>query len=289
MMKIIRYAVVPAACLGLEACAPLPAPQEAPVVPAPVAVEAPVSAAPAEREYHLGPGDVIRITVYDNPDLATESEIAENGSISFPLIGAVMLGGLSRGDAERAISEKLGSGGFVPNAHVNLLVQQYRSRQVAVMGEVNKPGNYPISRATSIAEMLAMAGGISAKGGDRVTVIRRDASGQSQRYEMDVRRLFASGDPSAYSLVDKGDIIFVPSTPVFYIYGEVRQPGAYPLVSNMTVMQALSVGGGLTGRGTERGIRIERRGPDGTVKAYTARGPERLQPNDVLRILESWF
>jgi len=247
------------------------------------------SPAPATSEYRLGPGDVVRISVYNNPDLAMETEITQGGKIGFPLVGEVMLGGLSRGQAEKAIADSLGKGGFVPDAHVNLMVTQYRSRQVAVMGEVNKPGNYPISKATSITEVLAMAGGISAKGSDRVTVIRRGADGGAQRYEVNVRHLLSSGDLTANGLVDKDDIVFVPVAPVFYIYGEVRQPGAYPLAPDMTVRQALSLGGGLTVRGTERGIRLERRGKGDESMSRRPHLDDKLRPNDVLHVPEGWF
>jgi polysaccharide export outer membrane protein len=167
----------------------------------------------ATNEYRIGPGDVVKISVYNNPDLAMETEVTQGGRISFPLIGEVTLGGLTRGQAEKAISDRLGKGGFVPDAHVNLMVTQYRSRQVSVMGEVNKPGTYSISRATSVAEVLAMACGISQKGGSLVTVIRRTSDGSAQRYELDVRKLLNSGDLSGNGLVDKDDIVFVPAIP----------------------------------------------------------------------------
>ncbi len=247
------------------------------------------SPAPAAGEYRIGPGDVVKISVYNNPDLAVETEVTQAGKIGFPLIGEVALGGLTRGQAEKAIADGLGKGGFVPDAHVNLMVTQYRSRQVAVMGEVNKPGNYPISKATSITEVLAMAGGISAKGSDRVTVIRRGADGSAQRYEVNVRQLLGAGDLTANGLVDKDDIVFVPVAPVFYIYGEVRQPGAYPLAPDMTVRQALSLGGGLTVRGTERGIRLERRGKGNESLSRRPHLDDRLRPNDVIHVPEGWF
>lgn len=256
----------------------------------PAAPAAPAeTASPALAEYRLGPGDVVRISVYNNPDLAMETEIAQGGKIGFPLVGEIKLGGLTRGQAEKAIADSLGNGGFVPNAHVNLMVTQYRSRQVAVMGEVNKPGNYSISKATSITEVLAMAGGISAKGSDHVTVIRRGADGGAQRYEVNVRQLLGSGDLSVNGMVDKDDIVYVPVAPVFYIYGEVRQPGAYPLAPDMTVRQALSIGGGLTVRGTERGIRLERRGKGDESMSRRPHLDDKLRPNDVLHVPEGWF
>jgi polysaccharide biosynthesis/export protein len=249
---------------------------------------APAAAAPQDNEYRLGPGDVVKITVYNNPDLATETEISLGGKISFPLIGEVTIGGLTRSQAEKTISARLGKGGFIPNAHVNLLVAQYRSQQVSVMGEVNKPGNYPINKPTSVAELIAMAGGITAKGSPVITIIQKDGNGRVVQREIEMKRLLPGGNAASLRL-GHDDIVVVPPMPVFYIYGEVRQPGAYPIAPEMTVRQALSVGGGLTIRGTERGIQMERKGKDGQLRTRRAQLSDRVQPNDVLHIPEGWF
>jgi polysaccharide export outer membrane protein len=246
------------------------------------------AATPEDNEYRLGPGDVVKITVYNNPDLATETEISSGGKISFPLIGDVAIGGMTRSQAEKAISASLGKGKFIPNAHVNLLVAQYRSQQISVMGEVNKPGNYPINKPTSVAEVIAMAGGITPKGSKVITIIQKDANGRALEQEIEMKRLLPGGDAANLRL-GYDDIVVVPPMPVFYIYGEVRQPGAYPIAPEMTVRQALSVGGGLTIRGTERGIRMERKGKDGKLFTRRVELTDRVRPNDVLHIPEGWF
>jgi polysaccharide export outer membrane protein len=248
----------------------------------------PQSAAAAPNEYRLGPGDVVKISVYGNPDLATETEVSQGGNISFPLVGEVAVGGLTRGEAERAISESLGKGGFVPNAYVNMLISQYRSQQVSVVGEVNKPGNYAINKASSVTELIAMAGGITSKGSSVIAIIRKDGKGGTVRQEVDVRKLFAGSD-AANVRIRQDDVIYVPSMPVFYIYGEVRQPGSYPIAPDMTVRQALSVGGGLTVRGTERGLRLDRKDKDGKILSRRPHLDDKLRPDDVLQVAESWF
>lgn len=246
------------------------------------------AAAAKDNEYRLGPGDVVKISVYNNPDLATETEISSSGKISFPLIGEVAVGGMTRAQAEKAISASLSNGKFIPNAHVNLMVAQYRSQQVSVMGEVNKPGNYPINKPTSVAEVIAMAGGITPKGSKVITIIQKDANGRAVEQEIEMKRLLPGGD-AAHLRLGYDDILVVQPIPVFYIYGEVRQPGAYPIAPEMTVRQALSLGGGLTIRGTERGIRMERKGKDGQLHTRRANLTEKVQPNDVLHIPEGWF
>jgi polysaccharide export outer membrane protein len=240
-------------------------------------------------EYRLGPGDALKISVYNNPDLSLETEVARAGTISFPLIGEVALAGLTRAEAERTIAERLRAGGFVPRAHVNVYVAQYRSRQVSVLGEVNKPGVYQLSQPTSLTDIIAAAGGITPKGSSVVTVIRRGPNGAAERYRVDVKHVFAAADMSRNFEVASEDIVYVEPHAVFYIYGEVRQPGVYPLTPGMRVQQALSVGGGLTMRGTDRGIRIDRQGSDGQIRRLRGQLNDQLQANDVLTVPESWF
>ena len=292
-----RSAVPPGQAPAAQAPAPQPPAMQPPAAqgpgrsgqqPAPAAavIDAPP---PGSEEYRLGPGDIVRISVYNNPDLATDAELSSDGQISFPLVGAVRLGGQTRAGAEKLISERLDSGGFVPKAHVNLLVLQYRSQQVSVMGEVHKPGKYSIGQGVGVADVLAMAGGVTPKGSQLITVIQKDRSGRTVQQEVDVKKLLAGRDASKEIRLGNEDVIFVPPMPVFYIYGEVRQPGSYPLAQEMTVRQALSVGGGLTVRGTERGIKVERKSKDGRVETLRAQLSDKLLPDDVVQVAESWF
>ena len=242
----------------------------------------------AQDDYKIGAGDVLRVTVYDNPDLLTVAEISEKGALSMPLLGEVAVGGKTRTQAAQTIADGLKRGGFLKEANVMVRVLEYRSQQVAVLGEVAKPGRYAISRPSSVAEMIGIAGGITAKGSQLVTVTHADAKGEVKRVEVNLNdQIAASADKTL--LLRAGDTVFVPGAPQFFIYGEVRQPGSYALTPGMTVAQALSLGGGLTQRGTERGIRVERRTTDGSVKTYNIRGQDPLQANDVLRVPESWF
>lgn len=290
MTKSISIITLLLACMLLSACMQQPVRKAVkhPATPPPQQTTERAEAPPAP-EYPLGPGDIVKITVYNNPDLTTEAQISQTGTISFPLVGEVKIGGLSRANAEKAIAKSLGDGGFVPNAHVNMLVTEYRSQQVSVIGEVNKPGKYPINQMVTLTDLIAMAGGISPKGGNLVTIIRKDANGRTVQYEVNFKNLLAGGDPERNVRIDSDDIIYVPQAPVFYIYGEVRQPGAYPLTPDMTVRQALSLGGGLTPRGSENGIQIDRKGSNGQVSTHRARLTDRLRPDDVVQVPEAWF
>lgn len=242
----------------------------------------------AASEYPLGVGDVVKITVYNNPDLTTEAEISETGTISFPLLGDVKIGDLTKRAAETMLAETLVKKGYLKTAQVNILVTTYRSLQASVLGEVKNPGKYSIDTASTITDLLAQAGGITSEGSRVVTLIQQQGGIQKKR-EIDLGNVLASGEAGANLVVNNNDIVYVSKAPVFYIYGEVREPGAYRLEPNMTLRQALSVGGGLTVRGTERGLTIDRKGADGTVVTMDATPTSVVEEGDVVQVPESWF
>ena len=239
-------------------------------------------------ELVLGGGDVVKISVYGNPDLAVDTRVSESGFITMPLVGQVGVAGLSTAAAETKIASMLQRGGFVKNPQVNLLVTALTSQQVSVLGQVNRAGRYPIDGPRSVLDLLALAGGISPDGGDVVTVIRK-RNGKVLKDQIDTAELMRIADMTGNSDVQAGDIIFVDRAPRFYIYGEVQRPGQLRLERQMTVLQALSAGGGLTLRGTERGLRVKRRDQDGKLQTIDVKGDDLLQPNDVVYVKESLF
>lgn len=323
------------------------------------------------REYVLGPGDLVRINVYGNQDLLTEARLSAAGAITFPLIGEIVLGGLSPAMSEKKIADLLQKGGFVRKAQVNLVVMQFQSQYISVLGDVYKPGKYSLDRPSTLSDVLAMAGGATPNGSDKITLIRnkegetikqiydlrdlvnkadpnsnpqlqrddivyvnaREVSilgqvnrpgkysvasgvrtvidflsqaggvspagadsiiiithrnGKTEKHEIDVDQLYRQGDTSANFELADGDSIYVPRTSVFYIYGEVQRPGAFRLERNMNVAQALSTGGGLTPRGTERGIKIKRT-VNGKLKTLDASAGDLLKPDDIVVVSESLF
>ena len=248
-----------------------------------------VCAAEVGGDYRLGAGDVVRITVYSNPDLTTEAQITQQGNITFPLIGSVQIGNMEKSQAEQIIARRLGEGGFVVKPQVNVLVLGFKSHQISVLGQVNRPGKYPIEQASTLADLLAMAGGIAQTGGDVITHISKGADGKTAKRDIDILEALRNGSMEKNFPVANGDIIFVPRAPQFYIYGEVQRPGAFRLEKDMTVMQAISVGGGLTMRGTERGIRVNRHLPDGKVQTLQTATTDPVRENDVIFVRESLF
>jgi len=236
----------------------------------------------------LGPGDVVKASVYGSPDLAVETRIAEGGTMTFPLLGEVQVGGLTTQQAERKIAGLLEKGGYLKKAQVNLLVTMLASQQVSVLGQVNRPGRYPVDGPRKVLDLLALAGGIGAEGGDLVTLVRT-RKGVTTRETIDVVEMVRKGELDRDHEVAGGDILFVERAPRAYITGEVQRPGPFRIERAMTVRQALSAGGGLTPRGTQRGLRITRRDADGGQRTVAARADDLVQNDDVITVPESFF
>ena len=237
----------------------------------------------------LGDGDTVRVTVFQNPELTTETRISERGTISFPLVGEVELAGLTRAAAEARIAARLKDGQFVRNPQVGIELVTVRSRQVSVLGQVARPGRYALDGARmTLTDVLALAGGIAPAGDDTVTVVTR-RGGKPETLHINVPAIYRSGLLAKDIALESGDAVFVPRAPVFYIYGEVQRPGMYRLEPGMTVMQALSVGGGLTPRGTERGLQIRRNAADGEPRTIAAGLSAKVDPEDVIFVKESLF
>lgn len=253
------------------------------------AAPAQMPAAPAQTRETLGEGDTLHITVFQNPDLTTDARVSEKGTITFPLVGEVAIGGLTPAAAEARIAQSLQQGKFVLRPQVSVNVTKLRSRQVTVLGEVARPGRYPLEDPTSgVMDILALAGGIVPTGDPNVIVVT-NRNGTTQRQEVNVDGMLRSGDLKSNMQLANGDTIYVQKAPVFYIYGEVQRAGAYPLKPPMTVQQAIATGGGITPRGTERGLKVRRKLPNGAVETLDVGLADRLVADDVVYVKESLF
>lgn len=251
---------------------------------------APFLQAAETADYLLGVGDVIRVSVYDHPDLATESQIGSAGQVSFPLIGDINVRGMTASQAEKLIESRLVNGKFLREAHVNVLVAQYKSLSVSVLGEVNRPGKYSLEGKTNLLEVLALAGGVNVNGGTQMILLRNLSRANPERFEYQIDDLLTVGDAKKIQpTLLSGDVIFVPKAEKFYIYGEVQRPGNYRLESQMTVMQALAAGGGFSPRASHSGLVLNRKTADGTLQEAPVQMNTILKDGDVLFIKESLF
>jgi polysaccharide biosynthesis/export protein len=246
-------------------------------------------ASEVSKEYVLAAGDVLRINVFQNAELSLEARVSESGTISYPLLGTVRVGGLSVSAAEKALADGLRNGNFIKAPQVSMLVTQVRGHQASVLGMVNKPGRYPLEVAgVKLSDLIAYAGGI-AMGGSDVVVHTGVRGGKPMRQEFDLPSIFGSSSANVDPVVQNGDVVYVDRMPMYYIYGEVQKAGALRLERGMTVMQGLAQGGGLTQRGTEKGMRIHRRDAKGNLQVLQLTMDSPLQQGDVIYVRESLF
>ena len=270
-----------------------PAAPQAPAatsVPAPAPASAPAPANKAAAEAVLGVGDVVRITVFQNPDLTVESgRISEGGTLNFPLVGSVTLGGLSVSAAEQRIAKALRDGGFVLRPQVTIQIGTIRSSMVSVLGMVTRPGRYPIDViGVKVSEMIALTGGVAPGGADIVTLVGT-RNGKPIKLDIDLPTILQSGQGDLDLPVENGDVLFVDRAPAAYIYGEVQRPGQFRIERGMSLQQALAQAGGLTPKGTQRGIKVHRRDAAGNVIITDMTMNEPVRRDDVIYVKESLF
>lgn len=250
------------------------------------------SANSSNNDYRLGTGDAIRILVFQNPELTLETRVSESGVITYPLLGGVEVGGLTVNAAERLIEERLKQGKFVKSPQVNIQVLTVKGNQISVLGYVTKPGRYPLETFnTRLLDMVATAGGIVPGTGSDVVVLSGVRNGQPFRKEVDTFSMLSQSATEAENeVLMPGDTIYVPKAMVFYIYGESQRPGSYRIEKNMTIRQALALGGGPTPRGMELWVRLDRVGENGKIERISSVSlDEPVRPDDVIYVRESLF
>lgn len=258
--------------------------------------------ATAQQEYVIGEGDLLKVTVYDNPDLATEARVSGDGKISFPLIGEVAVSDMNVAEAEKAIAAMLESG-YIIKPQVHIFIAEYKSKKVTVLGEVAKPGIVILRGASTLMEVLSDAGGITQNAGDAIVIqrklISRITASAPEKNEnekaqgdlsvvVDTKRLFEEGDVTANVPVQAGDSIYVPKAAFVYVNGEVKTPGAYKITKGLTVLKAITIAGGFTIKASERRTRIIRRTETGEVR-IKAKFDDLVMPDDIIQVPESFF
>ena len=250
---------------------------------------APAAAVTVSPLTPLGPGDSVTLHVFGQPDMDSVLGIADDGTIRIPLAGSIQVGGLSSEEAARRGEKAFKDGGYFVDPHVSLTVTQSLSQRVSVLGEVHAPGRYPVDSKTTIIDLLAQAGGQTEFASNTVYVLRTDTTGTVKRYPVAVQGLASAGASAPTQLLRAGDSLYVPRAEQFYILGEVQKPSMYKLESNLTVLQAISIAGGVTPKGSDRRVEIKRVGKDGQEIVLKAKPNDLVQPDDVIRVKESIF
>lgn len=241
----------------------------------PVPAEATAGAA---GDYRLGPDDQLEVTIYGQPDMPLRLRIKQDGSVSLPLMGSVTAAGETPAGLAEKIRAGLVQGGYLRDPRVNVEVTSYVSRSVTLLGAVVRPGIYPLQGAQPLSRVLATAGG-QREGSETVLLRRGDAA--PQRFSIEALARGGAGDP----VLQPGDLLFVPAAEHFYIYGQVRAPGSFPIRAGMTFRQALSQGGGPNDAGTQNRIRLTRRGQQSEIADLDAP----IEDGDVMFVRERLF
>jgi polysaccharide export outer membrane protein len=214
---------------------------------------------PAVTDYVVGPQDVLTITCYDQSDLSGKFTVEADGTFTYPLIGRFRAGGLTLRRLEGDLKKRLQDERYFTNPQITVAVETYKSQKVFIVGEVRVPGSYPLSGSMNLVEAIARAGStLPTASGDAVIVHAGEAAAGPTLPTQDdanvVRvslRDLENGVFSQNAALHDGDTIFVPRAESVYVFGQVKNPGAYALQQkNTSVLQALSLAGGVTDRGT---------------------------------------
>ena len=266
------------------------------------------AAPPLGANYIVGAQDVLVITAYDQPELTGKFTIETDGTFTYPLIGRIRVGGMTLRGVEGALRQALIAQGFFRDPQISVAIEQYRSQKIYIVGEVRSPGAYPMSGDMRLVEALALAGSTTATASGEAVIVHPSTEGlivdsepgdplspgtsadddPTRVTRVDLREL-ENGDLSQNVRLANGDTIFVLRAESVYVFGQVRNPGAYPLrQKETTVLQALSLAGGVTDRGSTGRIQIVRI-VDGKKEEIRAELTDFVLPRDTIIVPERFF
>ncbi len=261
-----------------------------------------LSACPAAaQEYTIGPRDVLGVSVWGQTDLSRDYGVDPDGYIPFPLIGRVKAAGSTPKELAAHLTELLGKD-YLVNPQVIVWVKEYLSQKVQVLGAAEKPGVYYLTGPTTLLEILSRAGGFASGAGKQVLLIRNqgaaDRSNAALRLSLEK---IQAGDPVENTSVHNQDIVIVSKAQAYsyYIFGEVKKPGAYTLDKETNILEGITVAGGFTDKAAPGRTRVIRSTPEGQkvievdMNDIIRRGREAktvmLQESDVVVVPESFF
>jgi polysaccharide export outer membrane protein len=238
----------------------------------------------------LDAGDLLEVAVYNVPELTTKARVSSKGEIYLPLIDYVHVAGLTAEEAEGIIQKRLSDGGFVKSPHVTLFVDQYASQGASILGEVARPGVYPVPGQQRLFDLISAAGGFTERAGRSITVTHRDQPDKPITVPLSRN---VSDNPDSNIAILPGDTIIVRKGDLVYVVGDVGRPSGFLMDSaHLTVLQAIALAGGTTRTANLGGARIIHRGPGGLSetpvelkKILRAKSPDvSMQADDILFI-----
>ena len=239
------------------------------------------------QDYIVGERDVLKITVYDNPDLTTVARVSEEGSIFFPFLGEVKVKGLTTPQIAAKISSMLAEG-YIVDPQVNVYIEQFRSLKVMLIGEIARPGLYELPVATKLLELLLRAGPVTPNAGDEAIIKRKSPQGE-QSITVDLGKLLEKGDTTVDQPLQDGDTIYIPKGGSYYVLGQVKSPGMLKFKEGITVFKAVISAGGFTEIASQRRISIKRIQDGKEVTLEKVGLDELVRPDDIINVPESLF
>ena len=284
-----------------------PGPSSGPPGPPPRQLPAPSVAQPGRyagqpaADYKVGPNDVLAITVFDQPQLTGRYMVQADGSFTFPLLGRVSVGGLTMQAVENHVRDSLAKG-YLKNPQVGVSVEEFRSQQVFIVGEVRQPGILQFTGSMTMIEALARAGATTDRAGIEAVIVRTpegasppDAAALARARKGDDANVIRvnletlqTGALTQNVTLQSGDTIFVPRAETVFVSGQVYRPGEYPIRAGMTVRQLLALAGGVTDRGSTRRIQIIR-DTDGKETTISADQQDTVRGGDTILVRERFF
>jgi polysaccharide export outer membrane protein len=247
--------------------------------------------------YVIGPQDILTITSFDQQDLSNKYPVDSDGTFTFPLIGRVKAGGLTLRELEAELKRLL-MDGFFKDPQLAVGIEQYRSQKIHIVGEVRNPGTYPLTGEMSLIEAVARAGSTLPTASGEALIVRAKAgqatsgpvlpSGDDTDVTTVDLKALQSGALSQNIALRDGDTIFVPRSESVYVFGQVKNPGAYAIQRNTSVLQALSLAGGVNERGATGRIRIVRIEKGKTVEVRV-KLTDIVRPGDTIIVPERFF
>lgn len=245
------------------------------------------------ENYIVGPGDFLDIKVYDHPDLSVKIRVTGDGKIRFPLVGELTAQGRGTSEIAEKLEEKLGDG-YIINPQVSVSLTEFRSRKATILGEVEKPALYELRGQTTLLELISQAEGLTSEAGRYIYITRTDYpesedSPEQKIIKIDLKQLIENGDASQNIFIRNGDSIFIPEMKKIYVTGEIKKPSAYRYEEELTVIKTITNAGGLTDKAAPKSVRIIRQVNGEKVVLEKVSMDEKVLPDDVIVIPESFF
>ena len=246
-----------------------------------------------QTEYAVGPQDVVTILVFGEPDLSGKFTVEQDGTFTYPQLGRIKAVGLSLRSLEQELRKQLTDGQILKNPQVAVSIENYRSQRILILGEVRSPGEYTLSGSMTLLSALARAGSTTTTAGREAVIVRTPVNqkpgegGEPEVIKVDLADLQAGNMSLNLQLLD-GDTINVPKAQSAFVSGQVKMPGAFAVESGMTVLQLITLAGGLTDRGSEGRVSVLRT-VDGKQKELKAKLTDIVQPGDTIVVKPRFF